>query len=117
MYDNENTGAHTTLDRKVTKIIDDVGGTTIGRPYGGGSYSISNNSKVVYTLTSPYHPSDIGIYSSNYTKRLTNLNYELFKNKDLGEIEDVWYMSSYDGRKIQGWIAKPPGFNPKRSIH
>ena len=49
MYDNEgNTKiAHTTLDGKVTKIIDDVGGTTIGRPYGGGSYSISNNSKIV----------------------------------------------------------------------
>ena len=32
-------------------------------------------------------------------------------NRNLGTIEDIWYKSSVDGRKIQGWIAKPPNFN------
>ncbi len=31
--------------------------------------------------------------------------------QDLGVIEEIWYNSSVDGRKIQGWIAKPPGFD------
>ena len=67
MYDDEgNTKvALTSLYGKTKNLVDNVGGTTIGRPYGGGSYSISNNNKIVFTLTSPYHPSDIAIYDSN----------------------------------------------------
>ena len=116
MYDNEgNTKvAYTSLNGSFKKIVDNVGGTTIGRPYGGGSYSISNNNKIVFTLTSPYHPSDIAINDGKSTKRLTDLNYNLLNKKDLGLIEEVWYKSSVDGRNIQGWIAKPPGFNSNK---
>ena len=114
MYDNEgNTKvAYSSLGGKTTKLVDNVGGTTIGRPYGGGSYSISKNKHIVYTMTSPYNPADLVIYANGENTRLSNLNYNLFKGKDLGEIEDIWYESSVDGRKIQGWIAKPPGFDP-----
>ena len=114
MYDNEgNTKvAYSSLGGKTTKLVDNVGGTTIGRPYGGGSYSISKNKHIVYTMTSPYNPADLVIYANAENTRLSNLNYNLFKGKDLGEIEDIWYESSVDGRKIQGWIAKPPGFDP-----
>ena len=114
MYDNEgNTKvAYSSLGGKTTKLVDNVGGTTIGRPYGGGSYSISKNNHIVYTMTSPYNPADLVIYANGENTRLSNLNYNLFKGKDLGEIEDIWYESSVDGRKIQGWIAKPPGFDP-----
>ena len=114
MYDNEgNTKvAYSSLGGKTTKLVDNVGGTTIGRPYGGGSYSISKNNHIVYTMTSPYNPADLVIYENGENTRLSNLNYNLFKGKDLGEIEDIWYESSVDGRKIQGWIAKPPGFDP-----
>ena len=35
----------------------------------------------------------------------------VFKDKDLGDFEEIWYNSSVDGRKIQGWIARPPGFD------
>ena len=116
MYDDEgNTKvALTSLYGKIKNLVDNVGGTTIGRPYGGGSYSISNNNKIVYTLTSPYHPSDIAIYNGKSMNRLTNLNYDLLNKKDLGKVEEVWYKSSVDGRDIQGWIAKPPKFDSNR---
>jgi len=32
----------------------------------------------------------------------------------LGEVEEIWYDSSLDKRKIHGWIVKPPGFNPSK---
>jgi len=116
MYDDEgNTKvALTSLYGKTKNLVDNVGGTTIGRPYGGGSYSISNNNKIVFTLTSPYHPSDIAIYDSKSINRLTNLNYDLLDKKDLGKVEEVWYKSSVDGRDIQGWIAKPPKFDSNK---
>ena len=116
MYDNHgNTKiATSTLNGKTEKLVDNVGGTTIGRPYGGGSYSLSKNNKIVFTLTSPYHPSDLAIYEEKSINRLTDLNHDLFKNKDLGVIEEIWYKSSIDGRDIQGWVAKPPEFNPNK---
>ena len=116
MYDNYgNTKIATTnLTGRVRKLIDDVGGTSIGRPYGGGSFSVSLEGEISYTLTSPYHPADIGYYEGNSFKRLTNLNNDLLRGKDLGVIEEIWYNSSVDGRKIQGWIAKPPGFDKEK---
>ena len=116
MYDDEgNTKvALTSLYGKTKNLVDNVGGTTIGRPYGGGSYSISNNNKLVFTLTSPYHPSDIAINDGKSTNRLTNLNFDLLDKKDLGKVEEVWYKSSVDGRDIQGWIAKPPKFDSNK---
>ena len=116
MYDDEgNTKvAVTNLSGETKTLFGDLGGTAIGRPYGGGSFSISNNGKVSYTITSPYHPADIAVYQGKYTNKITSLNEDLFKGKDLGEIEEIWYKSTVDGRRIQGWIAKPPGFIPNK---
>jgi dipeptidyl aminopeptidase/acylaminoacyl peptidase len=43
-------------------------------------------------------------------KRLTTFNDELFGQLTMNEPEEIWY-PSFDGRKIQGWILKPPSFN------
>ena len=29
-------------------------------------------------------------------------------------LEEVWYSSSYDGKKIQGWLVYPPNFDPNK---
>ena len=110
--DNGNTKiGYVNLKGNTKKICDNLGGTTIGRPYGGGSYSVSSNGKIAYTITSPYHPSDVAYFDGKTVKKVTNLNEDLLGNRNLGTIEDIWYKSSVDGRKIQGWIAKPPNFN------
>ena len=63
-YDNHGNGkiGYVALSGKTKKIADNLGGTTIGRPYGGGSYSVSNTGRIAYTITSPYHPADIAYY-------------------------------------------------------
>ena len=110
--DNGNTKiGYINLKGNTKKLCDNLGGTTIGRPYGGGSYSVSSNGKIAYTITSPYHPSDVAYFDGKTVKKVTNLNKDLLGNRDLGTVEEIWYMSSVDGRKIQGWIAKPPNFN------
>jgi dipeptidyl aminopeptidase/acylaminoacyl peptidase len=116
MYDDEgNTKvAISNLSGETKTLFGDVGGTSIGRPYGGGSFSISNKGTISYTITSPYHPADIAIYDGKLSDRLTHLNKDLFNGKDLGKIEEIWYNSTVDGRRIQGWIAKPPGFSPDK---
>ena len=115
-YDDYGNGkiGYTALSGKTKKIADNLGGTSIGRPYGGGSYSMSKTGRIVYTMTTPYHPADIGLFDGRKVQRITNLNYDLLSNRDLGKIEEIWYRSSFDGRKIQGWIAKPPGFDENK---
>ena len=106
--------AFISLSGRVETLANDLGGTSIGRPYGGGSFSISKSKSFSYTITSPYHPADIAYYDGKKVKRLTNLNKDLLDNKDLGVIEEIWYESTVDSRKVQGWIAKPPGFKENK---
>jgi len=46
-------------------------------------------------------------------RRITNVNEELFRDIRQSEPEEIWY-KSFDGRNIQGWILKPPDFDPAR---
>lgn len=104
------------LKGNFSKIADNRGGTSLGRPYGSGSFSLSNNGKIAYNFSRPSHPSDIAItdIKGNNWKRLTHLNKALFDHKKTGKVEEIWYKSSIDGRDIQGWIVYPPNYNPSK---
>jgi dipeptidyl aminopeptidase/acylaminoacyl peptidase len=112
MYDDlgDTKVGYVKLDGSYNKLIDNVGGTTIGRPYGGGSYSISKNGQIAYTVCSAYRPADVGRYDKS-SSRLTTLNESLLGFRKLGQVEEIWYKSSVDNRRIQGWIVKPPNFD------
>jgi dipeptidyl aminopeptidase/acylaminoacyl peptidase len=45
--------------------------------------------------------------------QVTAVNDHLLAGKALAQTEEVWYTSK-DGLKIQGWIVKPPDFDPKK---
>ncbi len=45
--------------------------------------------------------------------KVTSFNDELFNALTLTEPEEIWY-PSFDGRRIQGWILKPPDFDPQK---
>jgi len=117
MYDDEgNTKlGYTNTSGKTSKIADNLGGTTLGRPYASGSYSVSNNGVIVYTETRPKYPADLVVINPNGSKkRITNLNEDILSHRDLGSTETVWYNSSFDGRRVQGWITKPPKYDPSK---
>ncbi len=46
-------------------------------------------------------------------RQITRINDDLFKGIKQSEPEEIWY-KSFDGRNIQGWILKPPDFDPSR---
>ncbi|NGP77748.1 S9 family peptidase [Balneolaceae bacterium YR4-1] len=117
-YDNEgNTRVATvTMDGEVQDLAENVGGTSIGRPYASGSFTVASNGTFAYTHTRPSYPADVAVAARNQqARKITQLNEDLFGHKKLGEVEEVWYESSYDGRKIQGWIVKPPNFDPDKT--
>ena len=99
----------------VETVVSDVGGLSLGRPYAGGSFSLATTGRIVYTTTRPEHPADVAMVARGQEpRRLTRLNDDLLGHKQLGIVEEIWYESSFDGRRVQGWIVKPPGFDPSR---
>ncbi|PHN05160.1 alpha/beta hydrolase family protein [Flavilitoribacter nigricans] len=103
------------LQGKVTDLTNNVGGLSLGRPYSGGDYTVAKNGRFAYTLGTPEHPSDLAVATgSGDVKRLTEVNADLFSHKKVGAVEEIWYESSFDGRKVQGWICKPPDFDPNK---
>jgi len=46
------------------------------------------------------------------TNCLTKFNHSLLKNIQLSESEEIWFLS-FDQTEIQGWLLKPPDFDPK----
>jgi acylaminoacyl-peptidase len=107
--------AFVTLEGAVTVLAEDVGGASMGRPYAGGSFSGDAAGTVAYTVANPYRPSEVGLGTGDGGVRvLTDLNRDLLGHKALGEVEEIWWESSFDGRPVQGWIVKPPDFDPDR---
>jgi len=105
---------HITLDGKVTTIADNLGGLSLGRPYNAAEYTVSNNGKFAYTVGGTNHPSDLGVSDKNGNRRITALNDDLFSFRNLGNVEELWWESSYDQRKIQGWVVTPPNFDASK---
>ncbi|HKK92977.1 MAG TPA: S9 family peptidase [Longimicrobiales bacterium] len=113
-YTTEGVGriAYVALDGTVTDLAEGVGGTAIGRPYSGGSFSVTPEGAFAYTLSSPYHPSEVAVGERGAdVERLTALNADVLDHLELGRVEEIWWESSFDGRPVQGWIIHPPGFN------
>jgi len=51
--------------------------------------------------------------SSGKERQLTRLNRDWLNKIDLGQVEEVWFKGG-DGNELQGWILKPPHFDPSR---
>ena len=52
-YDHHGNGkiAHLSLGKKLTPLAENLGGTSLGRPYGSGMFSVSNNgTSGIYSL-------------------------------------------------------------------
>lgn len=114
MYDehgNTRIGYHQLKGAKTKEIANSVGGTSLGRPYGGGSYTISNNGMIAFTSCTAYRPADVSVVSNGQNaNQLTDLNNDVLDYIELGEVKEVWYKSSFDGREVQGWYVLPPEY-------
>ena len=106
--------ASISLSGKVKDIVNELGGLSTGRPYSGGTYSVSRGERYAFTYGNVYNLSDLATGYNGSKNRITQLNKDLFEYKKLGKVEEVWYNSSYDGRKIQGWLVTPPDFDPSK---
>ena len=114
--DKGNTGLYrASLDGEVTKLAGGMGSST-GASGGGAALTIARNGNFAVTCTRPDLPGDIGVgtLAAPVVKMVTAVNEGLLAARTLGAVEEIWYESSKDKRRIQGWILKPPSFDPAR---
>jgi dipeptidyl aminopeptidase/acylaminoacyl peptidase len=107
---------YASLKKECKITATDVGGTTLSRPYASGAFSVSDNGTVAFTQTHASHPAELAVVrpGSALAQLLTALNDNLFADRTMAAVEELWYPSSHDGRKIHGWLVKPPGFDAKK---
>ena len=103
------------LDGRLQELADDLGGTDVTRPYSGGSFSVARNGRFAYTRRSARAPAELatGVAGGSIVQ-LTELNANGTGARDLPDIELLEFASSADGLPLQGWLVKPPNFDPAR---
>jgi dipeptidyl aminopeptidase/acylaminoacyl peptidase len=117
----DNSGIYFTTEDRGTRNV------WFASPQGGkprqvtqGNHLISLNSigpggLAAGVLSAPQKPGDVVTYSLSRPefKQLTNVNEDILQDVKLGDVEEIWYTSA-DDYKIQGWIIKPPDFDPAK---
>jgi dipeptidyl aminopeptidase/acylaminoacyl peptidase len=69
-----------------------------------------DGSKIAVLISTPTKLGDLYLVGKpGHVERLTDINHDLFSQIDLTEPEMIWY-KSFDGRKIQAWVQRPPDF-------
>jgi acylaminoacyl-peptidase len=99
------------LSGRLTNLVDDLGGEGWSRPYGGGSFSVARDGTLAYSANDPLAPAEVALHERGRTRRLTQLNADLLGQRELGRVEELWSTSPVDGRRIQSWILRPPGYD------
>ncbi len=77
--------------------------------------SIASNNMAAAVLSGPHESGDVVVFNLKQPaiKKLTDVNGDLLEGRRLGDVEEIWY-DSVGGKKIQGWVVKPPDFDPSK---
>ncbi len=120
-YDDGGSGKIVSIDLggKMRVLAADLGGADITRPYSGGSFSSAANgganTRFAYTRAAPLEPAALATGTSpRDIAILTALSDPLLEQRTLGAVEEISFDSSVDHRPMQGWIVKPPQFDPAK---
>jgi dipeptidyl aminopeptidase/acylaminoacyl peptidase len=100
---------------KMRILADGVGGNDVSRPYSGGSFSIAPSGRFAFTKASATAPAALATGTSpRDITTLKPLSANLLGQRAIGALEEISFDSSADHRRMQGWIVKPPGFDPAK---
>jgi dipeptidyl aminopeptidase/acylaminoacyl peptidase len=82
----------------------------------GPGFTLANNAMIATVRTTPEEPGDVVMlpaYRQGAPVRLTSANESLMSQYQLGSVEELTF-DSFDGKNMQGWIIKPPNFDPSK---
>lgn len=103
-----------------TVLTNKVGGTSLGRPYADGQFSVATKSgsqpAIAFTYGSSDRPAEVGyLRRAGKETVLTKLNEDALAHLKLAKIEEFSVASSHDQRPIEAWVALPAGFKADAS--
>jgi dipeptidyl aminopeptidase/acylaminoacyl peptidase len=77
--------------------------------------AVNDGSKFVVLISTPTSIGDLFVVerSGSQPTQLTHINDKLFSQLNITAPEEIWY-TSFDGRKVEAWIQKPPDFDPSK---
>lgn len=81
-----------------------------------GSFTFNtDHDRLLYLYATFYDPAQLVLrdLKSGEEKNITEINRPLFDEIDLGQVETAW-IKGPAGNDLQGWILKPPGFDPQK---
>jgi dipeptidyl aminopeptidase/acylaminoacyl peptidase len=80
-------------------------------------FSVDAAGSVAFTASTPTRPGDLYYQAAGgrAERQLTDFNRKLLAEVELGRTEEVCYTAA-DGRTIQGWLVKPPGFKASQKV-
>ena len=77
----------------------------------------SDGTKFVLLISTPMNIGDLFFLDSSNAghepAQITHVNEKLFSQLNLTPPEEIWY-SSFDGKRIEAWVQKPPNFDPSK---
>jgi dipeptidyl aminopeptidase/acylaminoacyl peptidase len=77
-------------------------------------FSVSSSGAIVSLVSTPVEIGDLFTVSPDGAQtRITDFNQKLWSQLNLTSPEEINY-TSFDGKRIQGWIQKPPDFDPHK---
>ena len=79
-----------------------------------GSFSLDDDqSLVAYLHADMMEPAEVWMHglTRGASRKLSHVHEELLREIDLGNVEEIWFEGAA-GNDLQGWILKPPGFDP-----
>ncbi|MEE8584271.1 MAG: S9 family peptidase, partial [Acidobacteriota bacterium] len=85
----------------------------VSGPRSIGSYSIGPEGRIALMNSEPHIPDEVFLLSpGSPLRQLTHSNDKLMAELDLAEVENIHFKSA-DGTDIEGFLLKPPGYDPK----
>lgn len=113
-YDDHGVGKIGCLDLKTRSLADDVvidvGGISIGRPYQGGTFSVSDDGALAYPKASVSRPAEIAINQRGAETMITSVADAFVESHAICSVKRFTVPSTYDEQPIDGWAVFPPGY-------
>jgi dipeptidyl aminopeptidase/acylaminoacyl peptidase len=121
LWAHDGSGVYFTVQDKGSQNLHFVDLQGRQRPITQGVHMLSvseirADGSAVGALSDPRRPGDVVAFNvnrPNEIRQLTSVNEDVMAGKKIGELEEIWFKGA-DGWDIQGWIIKPPDFDPAR---
>lgn len=105
--------AHQSLDGSLREIAGNVGTGYMNYGFGAG-FSVARNGRIAFTQEGVHTVGALAVWEpqTRRVRTILNLNEHWLSRRTLAPVEELWVTSPVDGRRIHGWILKPPNFDP-----